>query len=303
MTRLVLAIVAAMALSGCQHSGQQAIDPFWGHTTVPPPPTGSIGTPIISPGCPQPLQAQPIIPPGAPLSTGGLPATTPPNLLPAPMSSMPATPGTFTPIPATPVPAGNAVPFGNGAPAMTSPPSGYRMPDRAPPSGYSNSGSPAPGLGSPAAATPGSGPAATYPASPSPPTSPTPPSGMAPPTSRPAPATPNSGSSPSPSPATTPAPAGSPPSNPPPDYFPEGGFNYHGSTQGSSGQDHWVTPGGVAAARPGVAGTPSLDGATVSAPPGTVLDAGPGIVRIPTGVDGGSVATSASAGIGSLPEK
>ncbi len=147
MTRLVLAIVAAMALSGCQHSGQQAIDPFWGHTTVPPPPTGSIGTPIISPGCPQPLQAQPIIPPGAPLSTGGLPATTPPNLLPAPMSSMPATPGTFTPIPATPVPAGNAVPFGNGAPAMTSPPSGYRMPDRAPPSGYSNSGSPAPGLG------------------------------------------------------------------------------------------------------------------------------------------------------------
>ena len=32
MTRLVLAIVAAMALSGCQHSGQQVIDPFWGRT-------------------------------------------------------------------------------------------------------------------------------------------------------------------------------------------------------------------------------------------------------------------------------
>ena len=57
MTRLVLAIVAAMALSGCQHGGQQAIDPFWGRTTVPAPATGSIGAPIISPGCQQPLHA------------------------------------------------------------------------------------------------------------------------------------------------------------------------------------------------------------------------------------------------------
>ena len=56
MTRLVLAIIAAVALSGCQHSGQQAIDPFWGRTTVPPPATGSIGTPIITPGYQQPCR-------------------------------------------------------------------------------------------------------------------------------------------------------------------------------------------------------------------------------------------------------
>ena len=38
MMRRALAIIATMALSGCQHSGQQAVDPFWGRTTVPPPP-------------------------------------------------------------------------------------------------------------------------------------------------------------------------------------------------------------------------------------------------------------------------
>ena len=40
MKRLVLAILTAAVMSGCQHSGQQVIDPFWGRTTVPPPANG-----------------------------------------------------------------------------------------------------------------------------------------------------------------------------------------------------------------------------------------------------------------------
>ena len=71
-----------------------------------------------------------------------------------------------TPMPATPGTGVSGVPYGYGAPAMTSPPSSYPTPGRAPPSGYSNpdlspSGSP----GSPAATAPGSAPAATYPSS------------------------------------------------------------------------------------------------------------------------------------------
>ena len=92
MTRLVLAIVAATALSGCQHSGQQAIDPFWGRTTVPSPATGSIGAPIVTPGCPQPLQP-PVITPGTLVPSGGLQPTPQPNLLPAPMSPAPSRTG------------------------------------------------------------------------------------------------------------------------------------------------------------------------------------------------------------------
>ena len=153
---LVLAMIAATALSGCQHSGQQAVDPFWGRTTVPSPATGSIGAPIISPGCPQPLQPQPIITPGTPLSSGGPQASTPPNLLPAPMSPTPAAPGMVTPMPATPAPGGSGIPNGYGAPAMTSPPSGYPC-RAAPPSGYSNSGSSPLGPGFVGGNTPGPG--------------------------------------------------------------------------------------------------------------------------------------------------
>ena len=126
MTRLVLAMVAAMVLSGCQHSGQQVVDPFWGRQTVPPPATGSICTPAINPGCQQPVQ-QPLITQGTPVPSGGLQTTTPPNLLPAPTTPalaphMPNTPANVTPIPATPAPAGSGVPYGNAGPAMTAPP-------------------------------------------------------------------------------------------------------------------------------------------------------------------------------------
>ena len=174
MTRFLLAIVAATAFSGCQHSGQQVIDPFWGHTTVAPPATGSIGAPIVCQGSPQPLQ-QPVITPGTPLSSGGPQATTPPNLLPPPMSPTPAAPAAVAPTPAMPGAAGSAVP-GYGASATPSPPTGNPLPGRAPPSGYSNpdlppAGSPAPPpAGSPTsppatppATPPGSAPADRYP--------------------------------------------------------------------------------------------------------------------------------------------
>ena len=289
MMRLVLAIVAAMALSGCQHGGQQAIDPFWGRTTVPAPATGSIGAPIISPGCQQPLTPQVTITPGTPtpLSSGALPPASPPNLLPAPMSPPPGGTVPITPIPATPGPSGNGVPYGYGTPPMTSPPSGY-PPSRAPLSGYSNpdsstSGSP----GSPAVTMPGSGPAGTYP----PP--PTTPSGMTPPTGGAAPVGPSPGSSSPTGPGTTPTPAGSPSSGGAPGYFPPGGFNYDnrsGSARPSPG-GNLITPNGVATV------PVSLDGATVSAPPETTtqpgvpgtpgLDASPSVVRIPAGADGG----------------
>ena len=57
MTRLVLAIVAATFLSGCQH--RQATDPFWGQTTVPPPATDPIGTPVITPDTRNPCRHSP----------------------------------------------------------------------------------------------------------------------------------------------------------------------------------------------------------------------------------------------------
>ena len=138
MMRLVLAIVAAMALSGCQHSGQQAIDPFWGRTTVPSPATGSIRRPDRQPGMSATLAATTDHNAGNTAPTAGSSNRPQPNLLPAPMSPTPGAPGTLTPMPATPGPAGSGVPYGNGAPAITSPPSGYPTPGRAPPSGYSN---------------------------------------------------------------------------------------------------------------------------------------------------------------------
>ena len=139
MTRLAFAIVVATAVSGCQHSGQQAIDPFWGQTTVPSPATGSIG---VSPGYSQPLQ-QPIITPGTPLPSGCEPqSATPPNLLPAQATPTPSPAGTLTPMPATTGTGGNGVPYGYGAPAAAAPPSGYGTPPVAPPSGYSNPGLP-----------------------------------------------------------------------------------------------------------------------------------------------------------------
>lgn len=294
MMRLVLAIVAATALCGCQHSGQQAIDPFWGRTTVPAPATGSIGAPIVTPGCPQPLQ-QPIVTQGTPVTSGGPQATTPPSLLPAPMSSSPSSPGTALPMPATPAPGGNGTPYGYGAPTVTAPPSGYTTPNAAPPSGYSNSGpSPLGNSGIPAGTMP---PASTYPGPPAatypgPPASPAAPSGMTPggtlpPSGGAAPTSPSPGPSAPTGPTTTPAPAGSPPGGP--GYIPpDGDFKYHG-TQAPAGRGNWVTPNGVAAV------PVSLDGATVSAPPGTTLENGPSIVRIPTGAGAGSAVIPVSA--------
>ncbi len=301
MVRLVLAIVAAMALSGCQHSGQQAIDPFWGRTTVPAPPTGSIGAPIVSPGCQQPLIPQVTITPGTPLSNSGSPPGAPPNLLPAPMSSVPGGTGAVTPIPPTPGLTGSGAPYGYGTPAITSPPPVYPAPSHAPPSGYANPDSSASGTpGSPAVPAPGSAPAGTYPSSPALPTAP---GGMAPPAGGATPMGPCPGlSSPT---GPTPAPAGSPPasttpSSPPPGYFPpDGDYRYHGSTQRPSERGHWVAPSGVATTPAG------LGGATVSTPPGTTpgagLDAGPSVVRIPTIADGGWAATPASAEISAAP--
>ena len=85
-----------MALSGCQHSGQQAVDPFWGRTTVSRPRhLPAVG---VNPCYPQP----------ATVSAGpsnALQATPPPNLLPATASPTPAAPVTITPAPAMPAPA------------------------------------------------------------------------------------------------------------------------------------------------------------------------------------------------------
>ncbi len=299
MTRLVLAMVAAMVLSGCQHSGQQVVDPFWGRQTVPPPATGSICTPAINPGCQQPVQ-QPLITQGTPVPSGGLQTTTPPNLLPAPTTPalaphMPNTPANVTPIPATPAPAGSGVPYGNAGPAMTAPPSsGFSMPNRAPSSGYSNPDTSSSGTtGIPPATPPSTAPAGPYPTWPS---SSTTPGGTSPSTSGSAPAA----TAPSSSAPTTPTPAGPPPTSSPPaglgpGYVPQGGFSFpdkSGSTSpGPRGT--WITPVSVAATPVG------LDGATISAPPGTAaadgLDSSPSIVRIPTAIGGDPGTAQASA--------
>ncbi len=224
MMRLVLVIVATTALSGCQHKGQQAIDPFWGRTTVPSPATGSISAPIIRPGCEQPLQPQPIITQGIPLPNSGTQPAMQPNLLPAPISSTPSTPGIVAPMPAMPGSGGSGVPYGYGAPPLTSPPLTSPPSDKptqgiAPPSGYSN-----PGL-SPPATMPGSVPADRYPVSPMTPGSYTPSTGGAVPM--------GSGLGPSvpavPAPLSPPAvlpPASSPPASATPGLFPPGGYNY-----------------------------------------------------------------------------
>ena len=282
MTRLVLAIVAATLLSGCQQ--KQATDPFWGQTTVPPPATGSIGTPVITPGYTQPLPSQPVITPGTPLPSSGYPPTAP-NLLPAPMSRASTIPGSVAPMPATSWPGGSGTPYSPGTSAMTAPLSSSPTPPHAPPSGYSSSGVPPVGSSGSPTTMPGSFPAATYPASP---TSPMTSGGYVPSTG------PSHGSYSPPSPTPAPTPAGSPPGASAPGYFPPGGYNYNNrseATRPSSG-GNWVTPSGVAAA------PVSLDGAIVSAPPATTMptgmNAGPSIVRIPTAGDGGSAATTSA---------
>ena len=279
MTRFMLAIVAVLVLSGCQYSGQQAIDPFWGRTTVPPTATGLIGAPIMEPAGPQPLQA-PVITQGMPLP-GSMQATTPPSLLPAPS---PGGPATVAPAPAGT--GGTAVPHGNGASVVSPAPPSYTAPDRAPLSGYSNPDSSLAAPASPAVTVPGSAPAATNSPWPTQPVSPgsTAPStnGAAPAGPSPAPSVPtgpppasSTPASPAPTPAPTPAPGGSPPGNPspggtPPGYLPPDGFKFPANPQGSSG---YPVPGvGVNGAVPNtVAAVPvSLNGATVSAPPSVI---------------------------------
>jgi len=291
LTSRVLAIIVAVTCSGCQHTAQQAIDPFWGRTTVPAPATGSIGAPAVGQGYPQPLQP-PIVTQGTLIPGGGLQATPPPNLLPAPMSPMPAAPATVTPAPASTAPTGNGSPYGNGTPAMTPPPSGYPTPSRAPLSGYSNSDSSSSGTATPPAATsPGSTPAGAYPSWPP---SSTAPGGPAPSTSGTLPSVPSSSSPANPAPAA--APTGSSPSNGTraPDYFPpDGDYRYHGSTQASPGQVNWLTASRVAVS------AANHGGATMATTAGTTagggLDAGPSIVRIPATTEGDSIATPASA--------
>ena len=132
MTRLVLAVIAAMALSGCQHSGQQAIDPFWGQQRVPPPPTGSVGARWSTRRTRKPGRRKRASPREHRCPTAGS-QTAPPNLLPGPTG----TPGAATPIPATPGP-GSGTPSSNVAPGPATPPASNGTPARAPLSGYSN---------------------------------------------------------------------------------------------------------------------------------------------------------------------
>ncbi len=112
MSRLMLAVLAAIALSGCRYQGEQAVDPFWGRQTVPPPGTGAVGTTTVYPGYP-PAGAVPqpgVVAPGA-----ALPSTAPPYLLPAPMTSPGSSPAPITPsIPATPLPANGAADWRRG---------------------------------------------------------------------------------------------------------------------------------------------------------------------------------------------
>ena len=216
------------------------------------------------------------------------------------------TPAPVTPMPATPAPVGSGVPYGNGVPAMTAPPSGNAGQYRAPSSGYSTPDlSPSGTVATPPATMPGSAPAGSHPTwppastvpggtVPSPSTGGAAPAGTAPGSSAPA--------SPTPTPAPTgSSPSGTSPSNPPPGYFPSGGFHYDnrdGSNRPSPGGT-WITPTGVAVA------PVSLDGAMVSAPPGTTagagLEAGPSIVRIPTTVANGSTLTAVSAEMSTSP--
>ena len=257
MMRRALAIIATMALSGCQHSGQQAVDPFWGRTTVPAPATGAVG---VNPCYPQP----------ATVSAGpsnALQATPPPNLLPATASPTPAAPATITPAPAMPAPAATGAPYVPSSPAIPAPPD-YR----APPSGYSSLGPAPSGAGA-------SSPATTYPGAP---TSPAPPSTGGTPSS-PAPA----------DPATTPSPAGSPPPTSP-GYSPPGGYRYDGqkstgpSASGAGAATTGSTTGAVSLDGAMVSAPPSPATSTDIAP-------GPSVVRIPASANGDWSATPASA--------
>jgi hypothetical protein len=280
MMRLALAMVATAFFCGCQHSGQQAIDPFWGRTTVPAPATGAIGAPIVSPGYPQSGLQQPVITPGTPLTNGTAQGGTPPNLLPAPISASPTTPAAATPTLAPAMPATSPAP---NYTTPIAPPSGYSNP-----SAYSNPGASSGTAAAPAATSPGSAPDNRYPTNPL-----NQPSGVYnPSTSGAVPTNPV----PAPAPPTTAiptAPNGTPSSsNASPGYSPPGGFkfdNRNGST--------WVSPGSSAPA------SVSLDGATVSAPPespaGAALDPGPSIVRIPT--DGGVSVVPTSAQVPVVP--
>jgi hypothetical protein len=304
MMRLVLAMVAVMAFSGCQHRGQQAIDPFWGRTTVPAPPTGAVCAPVITPGCGQPFPPQTMTTPGTPLPSGGLQAIPQPNLIPAPTSPNPAATGTGAAPATTPGVTGSPAPYGSTTPTITTPPPGSGTTGTAPPSGYSGSDSSAgsryPATTIPGAGSTGSNPSSVLPSTPggtSPWPSPPATSGS---TSSPyggssspyggslAPLGSGSGSLAPTGTLSTPAPASSPGSGGVPGYSPpDGSFKYPDrseSTRPGTGNT-WTTPGGVAAA------PVSLDGATVSSPltSGSAgLDSSPSVVRIPAAASGNS---------------
>jgi hypothetical protein len=138
MTRPVILILIALLMAGCKNQQSPTADPFFGRTTVPPPPTGSSTGHPVDPSYQAPPLAQ--TSPQAPLSTA------PPYVqMPGPMSSTAATPSpqnaassgiaspVSTPRPSSTVP--GISPVGRSAP-VTSPPGA--APPYVPPGGNFN---------------------------------------------------------------------------------------------------------------------------------------------------------------------
>ena len=171
--------VVLLSLAGCVSQSQvPKCDPFFGRTTIPPPPTGSAAgrcadpyyqtlpgvqtpPPPQSPGCPPASSAAPASPPGA-ASTWAVPRGGAANASPPPSnpSSSAIAPSQLAPRPPLTAPppsrtAAPPAPYGNPPPAAPGnplPPSSPPAPLSAAPPAPSSSGSPGARYGDPSSA-------------------------------------------------------------------------------------------------------------------------------------------------------
>ena len=158
--------VVSLLLAGCTSPSQSPkCDPFFGRTTIPPPPTGSAAgrcpdpyyhtlpgvqtpSPPPSPGCPPASSAAPATPPAGP-STWAAPQGRAATASPPPSNSSPGTiaPSQLAPRPSSTLPSRTAppssAPYGNpppAAPANSASPAVPPMPSSAAPPNPSPSG-------------------------------------------------------------------------------------------------------------------------------------------------------------------
>ena len=146
MEKMLPAVLTLLVLAGCQCPGQQATDPFFGRTTVPPPATGTVG-----PGAADPYYQQP---PGQPLQPQTL---QPQPLQPQPLQPQPVQPQTLQPPPGYSAPVFSAPGTPTPPPASAyGPTSGYGVPPGSASPTYAPGPSPAPtpATGAPSGAPP-----------------------------------------------------------------------------------------------------------------------------------------------------